>query len=577
MDWKRFDSMRREVGLVELDLVESYARNCIGRRDFVKRGTIIGLSGTFMAAVISACSSDDEPGSVTTTTAGGTAPTAGGGGGASGGNLIIANQRGDANTGLDTVDMSDLGTYNLTSQSFEYLVGLGGDGNIDATALATSWSPNDDGSVWTFDLRPGVTWQSGGEFTSADVAATMDRLVAAGNRGLAGVIGEAAVDASDPTKAVFTLIEPNGNFPNLVSIYNAQTLITPVDYNSGTTLDARPDGTGAWKLDSFDPTTFGAMFSRNPDWWGGTTPLDTIELRGFADIDAAVTAMSSGEVDALQTFPVIGGEGLINSDTFNVLTLPSANHNQIWFNTQQGDYTDKLVRQAMAYCLDREQMVSTLWNGRADIGNDHPILHSLPFFDPDATPQRARDIDMAKALMAEAGVTRIGGTIECGDLREIPELAAIIQQNAGPAGFDLAVNVQANSTFYGNAWCPGASATDDTLPCDNAAGFGIVDYGHLPLPDIFLGSVLGTGGVFNSSNWTNAEFDQLFSNYRTSVDVASQKTAIGSIQKLLHEETPACYAYFNNYLSGHDKSVSGMQATTLGHVVVSGASKNSLT
>lgn len=100
-------------------------------------------------------------------------------------------------------------------------------------------------------------------------AATMDRLAAQGNAGLAGVIGEGAVDASDPTKAVFTLIEANGNFPVLVSLFNAQSVITPEDYSDGTTLDARPDGTGAWVLDSFDPTTFVATFNRNPDWWGG--------------------------------------------------------------------------------------------------------------------------------------------------------------------------------------------------------------------------------------------------------------------------------------------------------------------
>ena len=50
----------------------------------------------------------------------------------------------------------------------------------------------------------------------------------------------------------FTLEGANGNFPYLVSIYNAQSLITPADYVAGTTLDSRPAGTGAWKLTSYD-------------------------------------------------------------------------------------------------------------------------------------------------------------------------------------------------------------------------------------------------------------------------------------------------------------------------------------
>ena len=211
MDWKRFDGFRRSAGPVELDLIEAYASNKIGRRDFMRRGTIVGLSAPFMAGIIAACGSDDgssESGSAegeeSTETGGGTESS-----GATGGDLIIAVQEGDANTGLDPINMLDLGTYSLVSQSFEYLVGLGSDGNIDATALATSWSPNDDGSVWTFELRPGVTWVSGAELTSADVAATMDRLAAQGNAGLGGVIEEGSVDASDPTRACLLYTSPS--------------------------------------------------------------------------------------------------------------------------------------------------------------------------------------------------------------------------------------------------------------------------------------------------------------------------------------------------------------------------------
>ncbi len=570
MNWKLLDLLRRDAGPVEVDLVESYAQRKIGRRDFVRRGTIVGLSAPFMGAVIAACGSesDGEAGSDTTAgseSSGGT-PTVGG-------SIVVAIQQGDANTGLDPVNMLDLGTYNILSQSFEYLVGVGSDGNIGDTGLATGWSPNEDGSVWTFELRQGVKWQNGGDFTSADVAATMDRLAAQGNAGLAGVIAEGAVDASDPAKAVFTLEEANGNFPVLVSAFNAQALITPADYSDGTTLDGRPDGTGAWIFDSFDPTSFVATFKRNENWWGGSTPLDSIELRGFADLGTAVTAMSSREIDAVQQFTVIGGEGLLDDENFTVLTPPAATHRQLWFNTQQGQYTDKLVRQAMAYTMDRERMVSTLFAGRAEIANDHPILSSLPFFDADATPQRTKDIEKAKALLAEAGVESLSGTIECGDIQEIPQLAAIVQAGAAEAGLNLEVSQQSNSTFYGAAWCPGASESDPNLPCDNSAEFGIVDYGHRPIPDIFLGSALASGGVWNSSNYASAEFDQLLSDYRTAVDVDGQEAAIGGIQKVLHEDTPACYPYFYNYLSGHDNSVSGMQSTALGHTILSGASK----
>ena len=577
MDWKRLDSARRNAEPLQVDLIEAYAQKRIKRRDFVKRGTILGLSMPFMGAVIAACGSDDDSSDSTEGTDASTGTSVAGGGGAAGGSLIMAIQQGDSSTGLDPVNMLDLGTYSVVSQSFEYLVGVGPDGNIAPTALSTGWTPNETGDVWTFDLRPGVTWQNGSEFTSADVAATMDRLVEVGNAGLDGVIGAGAVDASDPTKAVFTLIEANGNFPVLVSLFNAQALITPTDFANGDTLDARPDGTGAWILDSFDAATFSAKFVRNPDWWGGQTPLDSTELRGFADIGTAVTAMQSRDIDAIQQFSVIGGEGLLNDDAFTVLTPPSANHRQVWFNLAAPDFAQKAARQALAWSLDRQQMVDTLFAGRAEIANDSPILSSLPFYDPDAVEQRTRDIDQAKALLAEAGIENLEVTLQTGDLQEIPQLAAIMEQNAAEAGITISVNTQSNSTFYEAGWCPelyGVESSDPaTLPCESSFAFGIVDYGHRPIPDVYLGSALSTGGVWNSSNYANADFDAKLSEYRRAVDVDGQKAAIGEIQKILWDEVPAVYPYFYNYLSGHDESVGGVQATALGHTILSAATK----
>ena len=294
MDWKRLDSARESSGPIEVDLIEAYAQGRINRRNFVKRGTIIGLSVPFMGAIIAACGDDDDssgdtaaPGTETAGTdapAGTEAPAGSDAPASSGGVIVVANQQGDANSGLDPVNMLDLGTYNVVSQSFEYLVGVGDDGNIADTGLASEWAPNDDATVWTFTLRENATWADGSPVTSADVAATLDRLAEANNAALGGVIDIGSTDSSDPTKAVVTLLQANGNFPVLVSIFNAQSLITPADYSSGTTLDERPEGSGAWVLDSWDAATFTAKFVRNANWWGGQTPLDGIEMLSLIHI-----------------------------------------------------------------------------------------------------------------------------------------------------------------------------------------------------------------------------------------------------------------------------------------------------
>ena len=178
MNWKYLDWTRRNASPLEVDLIEHYAAGKINRRDFVKRGTMIGLGATSMAGVIAACGSDSpDTATGTTTTAAAGATTAAPTAGATGGTIVVAVQ--PLGSGLDPIAMQDFGAYTHISQSFEFLVGVSQDSNIsDQGGLATSWSSNDTGDVWTFELRQGVKWQSGGDFTSADVAATMDRLVA---------------------------------------------------------------------------------------------------------------------------------------------------------------------------------------------------------------------------------------------------------------------------------------------------------------------------------------------------------------------------------------------------------------
>ncbi len=588
MDWKRIDWARRSGGPIEADLIEAYVQGKINRRNFVKRGAIIGLSMPMMGAVIAACGSDDDDDAAPTTegsSSGSEAPTTDAatdtGSGASGGDLTAGIQTGDANSGLDPVNMLDLGTYAVLSQSFEYLVGLGDDGNIANTALATEWTPNDDASQWTFKLREGVTWHDGTPLTAADVVGTVERMVEVG-AGLAGVVSAGATEASDDLTVVMNLDSPNGNLPVLVSLFNPQSLITPADYSSGTTLSDRKAGTGAWMLDDFDPSAFRAKFVPNPNWWGGSVKLDSVTLQGFESGGTKVAAFAAGEIDVIQDFSISDGATLLNDDNVKVLTPPSANHRQIWFNTQLpegGPFTDVRVRQAVCYAINREQLVNTVYEGQAQIGNDHPVFPTLPFFD-ETQEQRPYDPEMAKQLLSDAGYADgIEIPIQVGDLGEIPAIAAIVELYLAAVGITTPVSVTPNSDFYGEYWCTGASygtqpeTSGPGRPCGASAQIGIVDYGHRPTPDIFFGRALATDGDWNSSNYASSAFDGLFGDYQSATDVAGQKDAVGQIQRLLHEDAPACYPFFFNYLSATSSEINGFQTTALGHLQLQNTTK----
>jgi peptide/nickel transport system substrate-binding protein len=567
-----------------IDLVDALNSGRISRRDFVRRGALLGLSIPTIAAVLAACGDDDddaETGEATGDTGADTATaTATGDTGADTATADTGTATAPAGTGsiriatqkpagpLDPIGMQDLGSYGIVAQCFEFLCGLGEEGDI-GPGLAESWEPNADGTVWTFNLRQGVKWEDGTDFTSADVAATFDRLSAAANAGLNGVIGEGSVDASDPAVAVVTLLAPNGNFPYLVSVYNAQAVITPVAFTTGTTLDGAPNGTGPWKLVSFDAAT-GATYEAKADYWGGAPALSTAVWSFFDDEGAMVTAAAAGEVDTLVQFQVVGGEALFDNPDFNVVGFPAATHRQIWMRCDTGQFADKRVRQALGMSIDRQALIDTLFKGEAQLGNDHVIAPIYPYFD-DSVPQRERDVEGAKALLAEAGFPDgLTADLHFGQLQEIPELAQLIQAQAAEGGFTLNLAGESLDTFYGAQWCPAEPADP---PCSGAAELGIVDYGHRATPDVYLNAALSTGGIWNSSQYSSPEFDAAFAAYQSAIGVEAQKVAAKTIEEILLEDTPVVLPYWYNYITGWSTKFDGIRVSALGQMFLEKATQ----
>ncbi len=569
MDYSRLDLVRRSATPIELDLVESFANGRITRRQFIKRASVIGLSLASVSAVIAACGTAAPSASAPGSVAPGGSPSASASAAVAGGTIRCAIQR---PVSVDPVAMQDLGGYGIVAQSFEFLCAQKTDpadpGGL-SPGLATEWQANDDGTVWTFKLRPEAKWQhDGSPFTSADVVASMERLVAAGNSGLKGVLDPGGAVATDANTVTFTLVSANGNFPYLVSIYNAQTVITPADYVAGTTADGRPTGTGAWKLVNYNQQT-GATFERNPDWWGGQTPLDGTEFIFFDETGPMITAYQGDQVDAIVQFDVLSGAALFNDPNFTLIATPAALHRQIWMRVDKPPFDDVKVREALALTWDRPALVQQLFQGRAEIGNDHVIWQGYPYFD-DTIAQRTRDVERAKALLTEAGASDLSVVLHAGELQEIPDLAVLLKSQAAEAGITLNVEVESLNTFYGAAWCPAEPADP---PCSGAAELGIVDYGHRATPDVYLNAALKSKGIWNSSQYASTDFDAAFTEFQAAVAVDAQKAACTKIETILNRDVPIGLPYFYNYLAGNSNKFEGVFSSALGQMSFSSTSK----
>lgn len=566
MDNSNLDRIRGGVGPLEADLIDSFAKGGVSRRGFLVKGSVLGLSATVLASVLAACGSEEDakpvtttPGDTTpgaTTPAGGTEPTTAPAGDIKqGGTIRIATQT--PGGPLDPVAMAELGTYTQIAAAFEYLCGPG-EGPALVPMLAESWSPNDDASVWTFKLRSGVKWHDGGDFTSADVVATLDRL--AGSN-LKAYIVEGAAKAVDPLTVDVTLNSPDGQFPYQVSIYNPQSVITPESFVLGTTLDKVMTGTGAFKMESYDSAT-GSTFVRNDAWWGGKPFLDKVEFVFSEDLPTQVTGMAAGEVDAIVQFSIAGGDALLNSSDITVEAIAGAGHRQLWMNVREGTFTDPKVREAVALGIDRAALVDSVLKGKGVIGNDHPIAPFYEFFDS-GLAQRERDVEKAKSLLKEAGKEGLEITMYAPDLQEIPQLAELIQTQLKDIGMKITLGIEPTSTFY-DRWCKVYDSTNEPAGCDGGAEFGIVDYGHRGTPDVYLVKAYSTG-EWNSAHYNSPDFNAAVKEYQSSLDLDGRKAAIKKVQEIANTDIPYVIPYFYNSLMAHKKNVTGIRFTGLGH------------
>lgn len=566
---------RSEVGQLENELIDAYEAGALSRRTFLVRGSVLGLSVATMGGILAACG--DDEGEADGGTDGGTAApgtTAGGGDTPEatdapaageiqpGGILRIAAQR--PGSPLDPVAMDNIGSYTPVVMSLEYLAGIG-EGAALAPMLAESWSPNDDGSVWTFKIRQGVKWHSGDDFTAEHVVGALDRLAPSN---LSAYIDPGSAVAVDASTVEVTLKAPDGQFPYQVSPYNPQSVITPPDYVAGTLFDQSPNGTSAFKLDTYDVAT-GATYSRFDEWWGGTAFLDGVELIFSDDNATQINSVLAGEADALIQFGVSDADALFASEDVTIDSIPGAGHRQIWFNVREGTFSGEngaKIREAVALGLDRQALVDQVLQGRGDVGNDHPIAPVYEFFDPTTPPQRERDIERAKALLEEAGATGLSITMHAPELQEIALLAEVVQSQLTEIGMDITLNVESTSTFY-SKWCAVYDSETPPAGCDGGEEFGIVDYGNRGTPDVYLVKAYATG-EWNSAHYLSEEFNAAVAEYQAALDLEGRKAAITKIQEIAHRDIPYVIPYFYNSLTAYRKNVTGVKHTGLGHYFI---------
>ncbi len=565
-DPRKLDEIRDARSELENHYIDELVAGRLSRRQFMRKGAVIGMSTGLMGAILAACGGANKVGTSSSASAGGSTSSAAAPA-TKGGTLKLAMQT--PATAINPLLVNDAGGLNLLAQTGEFLAFDNSQLLQLQPMLATKWTPSKGGAVWTFTLRPNVKFHDGSPMTADDVVYTFQELSNPKNASnalstFAGVLKPDGVVKVDSATVAFHLEAPNGNFPYLVSSDNYNAIIVPKGTDFGKWQKTFM-GTGPFKFQSYT-TNVGANFVANPDYWGGAPNLESTAFTFYTSQQPQILALQGGQVDVIVQFVVQGAQALLNNSSYNIIKLKSANHRELSMRNDQAPFTDKRVRQAIALSLDRPGMVQALLQGFGVVGNDSPFSPKFPSTDT-SIPQRTQDLTKAKQLLQAAG--HGGGfttQLATEQYEEIPQLATVIAEAASKIGVKINLKVENQASYYGKATFGNSDWLDATM--------SLVDYGDRGVPNVFLNAPLLSDGTWNAAHFKNPTYDNLVKQYTAAVDLQTQRQIAGKIQTLLLDETPLIIPYFIDGLTATSTSVKGVVPTPIAAIYLRNASKS---
>ncbi|MGH2871078.1 MAG: ABC transporter substrate-binding protein, partial [Solirubrobacteraceae bacterium] len=330
-DHRSLDGIRAHRSELENHYIDELVAGRLSRRQFLRRGAVVGLSATTMGAIIAACGNANSSSSApsASSSASGSASSSAAAP-VKGGTLKLASQAPAA--AVNPLTVADSGGLCMIAQTAEFLAF---DNNMALQLqpmLATSWTPSSSGSVWTFKLRQGVKFHDGSPLTADDVVYTFKQLSDPKNASSAlsnftGVLVPDGVVKVDDATVAFHLQSPNGNFPYLVSSDNYGAVIVPNGYDYSK-WQSSFIGTGPFKLSSYSQNV-SASFVANPDYWGGAPNLASTSFQFYTSQQPQILALQGGQVDVIVQFVPTGAQALLSGSSYNIIKLKSSNHREL--------------------------------------------------------------------------------------------------------------------------------------------------------------------------------------------------------------------------------------------------------
>lgn len=414
--------------------------------------------------------------------------------------------------------------------------------------LAESWQNSPDFTQWTFTLRSGVTYHNGKPFTAEEAKKNFDRVrdpnVPAQVATKIDMVDN--VTAKDDTTLVFDLTTPNPELPT--SIIDVKMS----DVDDIDNVDGNGNGTGPYKLKSFVPDQT-VELARNDAYWDGKPHLDGIKIVRYADATAAQTAMRSDDVDVLWSVSPDSVAGLATDDR-RLLTAAEPSSFVVWeLDTQSAPFDNPKAREALSYAANRPAMMDAAYAGYGVPTPGNVAVNPDNAHYDKSLPAHEFDLEKAKQLFAEAGVTE-GSTLTfwtvSGNYPEWTTVGQILQEDLKKIGINLEIQSNEVSTWSTRFYPKGKEFPNMVVA--NYVSF-------TPLPDSYsLAWFAGDQGTCECNWAAPPEYDSAIATIQSTGAGAERDAAFATAQQLLNRENPVVVVGSAAFLSVAQPDIRGL-------------------
>jgi ABC-type transport system substrate-binding protein len=453
---------------------------------------------------------------------------------------------------LDPMIANDEFGYFMLHPMFDTLVDFAPTGIEIVPRLAERWDISPDGRVYTFELRPGITFSDGAPITAAHFKYSLERSLRAPDSPFAEYLGDitgtrdviegraatcAGITAPDDRRLVIKLVKKNPALLDILTMPFAAPQRTEHVAAAGDQLRRDPDASGPFMLASWDEGNR-IVLRRNPHYFDpARAHLDEIVMLENIPRDTQFQMFERGELEAAEKLAAPDYLFVMSEPAWQPYVHRSEAMNVFGsrMNVRKKPFDDRRVRQALNYALDKRH-TARLLNGTTVPA--HGILPpGMLGRDPDLAPY-PHDVAKARALLAEAGYPD-GFDVEyvTPNDEETEKVAGSMQSDLAEAGVRLHITVMSWATLQTTVGQPLGSALSFTS--------WTADF---PDPTNFFDPRFHSRSIkpANSSNdsfYANPELDALLDDARGELDQHKREAMYHRAERILYDDAPWIWDY----------------------------------